>query len=321
MIMFAVYAARIDAEDPLSGLETGERPDPEPPAGWTTVTVKATALNHHDVWSLRGVGLPADRLPMILGCDGRSHLAETLPLLPAGKPLFIDKPLTASLTDAAHLLALAKQTRCPVFSASALRYRSVSAQAAPLAHSRPSFIEVTVPKAAVPGHPDCSWHGIHGIETVFAVLGRGCETVERVRLDDYDAVRATWSNGARAVIKRSAESTAQGFPSVFIDDAGNREAGVAFRYEPLLAAVVDFFLLRQSPVPARKPITTNPMMTTSLVEVSTFCTFAVRPSPKMLSTVKPAISADATIWPAPKCRENGPEPTTIALACFNDGKK
>jgi len=67
--MFAVYAARIDAEDPLSGLETGERPDPEPPAGWVTVTVKATALNHHDVWSLRGVGLPADRLPMILGCD------------------------------------------------------------------------------------------------------------------------------------------------------------------------------------------------------------------------------------------------------------
>jgi NADPH:quinone reductase-like Zn-dependent oxidoreductase len=69
MIMFAVYAARTDADDPLSGLETGERPNPEPPAGWATVAVKATALNHHDVWSLRGVGLPADRLPMILGCD------------------------------------------------------------------------------------------------------------------------------------------------------------------------------------------------------------------------------------------------------------
>jgi NADPH:quinone reductase-like Zn-dependent oxidoreductase len=67
--MFAVTAARIDADDPLSGLETGERPDPQAPAGWTTVTVKAAALNHHDVWSLRGVGLPADRLPMILGCD------------------------------------------------------------------------------------------------------------------------------------------------------------------------------------------------------------------------------------------------------------
>ena len=67
--MFAVTAARINAEDPLSGLEVGERPDPQPPAGWATVTVKAAALNHHDVWSLRGVGLPADRLPMILGCD------------------------------------------------------------------------------------------------------------------------------------------------------------------------------------------------------------------------------------------------------------
>src|SRR5215469_4937550 len=67
--MFAVTAARIDAENPLSALETGEQPEPEPPAGWATVTVKATALNHHDVWSLRGVGLPADRLPMILGCD------------------------------------------------------------------------------------------------------------------------------------------------------------------------------------------------------------------------------------------------------------
>ena len=67
--MFAVSAVRIDADNPLNGLETGERPEPQPPSGWTTITVKATALNHHDVWSLRGVGLPADRLPMILGCD------------------------------------------------------------------------------------------------------------------------------------------------------------------------------------------------------------------------------------------------------------
>ena len=67
--MFAVTAARQDASDPLSGLDLGEHADPVPPDGWTTVTVKAAALNHHDVWSLRGVGLPADRLPMILGCD------------------------------------------------------------------------------------------------------------------------------------------------------------------------------------------------------------------------------------------------------------
>jgi NADPH:quinone reductase-like Zn-dependent oxidoreductase len=67
--MFAVTAARFDADNPLAGLELGERPDPSPPEGWETVTVKAAALNHHDVWTLRGVGISADRLPMILGCD------------------------------------------------------------------------------------------------------------------------------------------------------------------------------------------------------------------------------------------------------------
>src|SRR3984885_3479491 len=67
--MFAAYAESFSSDDPLSALVLGERPDPEVPDGWTTVTVKASSLNHHDLWSLRGVGLPEDRLPMILGCD------------------------------------------------------------------------------------------------------------------------------------------------------------------------------------------------------------------------------------------------------------
>jgi NADPH:quinone reductase-like Zn-dependent oxidoreductase len=67
--MLAAYAADQDKDDPLNGLCIDQRPDPEPEAGWTTVTVKAASLNHHDLWSLRGVGLPPDRLPMILGCD------------------------------------------------------------------------------------------------------------------------------------------------------------------------------------------------------------------------------------------------------------
>lgn len=67
--MFAVYADSFSADDPLSALRTGERPDPTAPDGWTTVTVRAASLNHHDVWSLRGVGLKEESLPMILGCD------------------------------------------------------------------------------------------------------------------------------------------------------------------------------------------------------------------------------------------------------------
>jgi NADPH:quinone reductase-like Zn-dependent oxidoreductase len=67
--MLSVYAASIDFENPLNGLVLGDRPAPEPPEGWVTVDVRAAALNHHDLWSLRGIGLPAERLPMILGCD------------------------------------------------------------------------------------------------------------------------------------------------------------------------------------------------------------------------------------------------------------
>ncbi len=67
--MLAVYATRFSTDDPLSGLVVGERPEPDVPDGWTTVGVRAAALNHHDLWSLRGVGLRQDKLPMILGCD------------------------------------------------------------------------------------------------------------------------------------------------------------------------------------------------------------------------------------------------------------
>ena len=67
--VFAVYAESFNPDDPLSGLVVGERPDPEVPDGWTTVEVRAASLNHHDLWSLRGVGLREEQLPMILGCD------------------------------------------------------------------------------------------------------------------------------------------------------------------------------------------------------------------------------------------------------------
>ena len=69
--MLAAYAVSQSSDDPLAGLEVGRAARPGAAApGWSLVQVRAAGLNHHDVWSLRGVGLPADRLPMILGCDG-----------------------------------------------------------------------------------------------------------------------------------------------------------------------------------------------------------------------------------------------------------
>ncbi|MFJ6018264.1 zinc-binding dehydrogenase [Nocardiopsis alba] len=96
--MFAITAARIAPDDPLSGLEAGERLDPEPREGWTTVRVKAASLNHHDLWSLRGVALGEDRLPMILGGDAAGidengdevivHSVITEPAAPGTTPRF-----------------------------------------------------------------------------------------------------------------------------------------------------------------------------------------------------------------------------------------
>src|SRR3954454_6222129 len=67
--MRAAYASALKPDEPLAALTVGDLPEPSPPEGWVTVDVRASSLNHHEIWSLRGVGLPADRLPMILGCD------------------------------------------------------------------------------------------------------------------------------------------------------------------------------------------------------------------------------------------------------------
>ncbi|ETK32023.1 zinc-binding dehydrogenase [Microbispora sp. ATCC PTA-5024] len=67
--MFAVTATQTDPDNPLKGLTLGEHPEPVVPEGWTTVTVRAAGLNHHDLWTLKGVGISQDRLPIVLGCD------------------------------------------------------------------------------------------------------------------------------------------------------------------------------------------------------------------------------------------------------------
>jgi NADPH:quinone reductase-like Zn-dependent oxidoreductase len=67
--MLAASAIAFDPENPLAALRVGEHPEPTPPAGWVVVDVRAASVNHHDLWTLRGVGITADRLPMILGCD------------------------------------------------------------------------------------------------------------------------------------------------------------------------------------------------------------------------------------------------------------
>ena len=82
--MFAVAATSFDPENPLNALTLGEQPDTEVPEGWVKVNVRAASLNHHDIWSLKGVGLREDRLPMILGCDAAGVLDDGTPVVVHG---------------------------------------------------------------------------------------------------------------------------------------------------------------------------------------------------------------------------------------------
>jgi NADPH:quinone reductase-like Zn-dependent oxidoreductase len=74
--MFAVTAVKFSSDDPLAGLQLGDHPDPSPPEGWEVVRVRAASLNHHDLWTLRGVGIAEERLPVVLGCDAAGTTAD-----------------------------------------------------------------------------------------------------------------------------------------------------------------------------------------------------------------------------------------------------
>ena len=109
--VLAAYATTQDAGDPLAGLEVGERPEPDPPEGFETIEVRAAALNHHDYWALRGVGLDADRLPMILGSDAAGVTADGREVI--AYPLIAGPDGSWSLLSERHPGTLAQRVAVP----------------------------------------------------------------------------------------------------------------------------------------------------------------------------------------------------------------
>src|SRR5207249_9961799 len=120
--------------------------------------------------------------------DGRLHLEQALPVLKAGKKLFIDKPLSASLAGVVSILEAAKKYNTPIFSSSALRYfeniNDIKEGKIGKVIGADTFSPATLEKT----HSDLFWYGIHGIEMLFTVLGPGCKTVSRTFTDGTDIV-------------------------------------------------------------------------------------------------------------------------------------
>lgn len=176
--------------------------------------------------------------------DGRPHLAQGIEVMKAGKRLFIDKPIAGSLTDAVALMEAAKKYNVPVFSASSLRYiKGVEG----LDKSTVVGADTFSPATLEPNHPDLFWYGIHGVETLFTVMGPGCERVQRVGNDLTEIVIGTWTDG-RIGTFRGTRSGKHEYGGTIFTENGNLILGPYAGYEPLLQEIIKFFETGNPPV-------------------------------------------------------------------------
>ncbi len=180
--------------------------------------------------------------------DGRPHLEQVLPVLKAGKPVFIDKPIAASLSDAVAIFEAARKFKTPVFSSSSLRYME-GAQAARSGESvgKVKTAETFSPCIIEPTHPDLFWYGIHGVEALFTVMGTGCESVQRT--EDTLAktvVVGQWTGERTGTF--TGHKKPQGYGGKVIGEKGTKELGEYQGYQPLLIDIVKFFRTGEPPV-------------------------------------------------------------------------
>jgi predicted dehydrogenase len=172
--------------------------------------------------------------------DGRLHLEQALEVIQAGKSMFVDKPVTASLSDAIILYETARSHNVPIFSSSSLRYITgieellngkIGAITGALTFS-PAKFEKT--------HPDLFWYGIHGVETLFAIMGTGCTSVSRVSSDHTDQVTGIWVDG-RIGAFRGIRSGKGDYGGIVFGEKGILSLGGYSGYNPLLVQIIRFF--------------------------------------------------------------------------------
>ena len=184
---------------------------------------------------------------MLTSNDGHVHLEHALPVIKAGKPLFIDKPLAGSWEDAMAICQAAKRYDTPVFSSSSLRFISSIQQ---LDKSRTGAVRgahTFSPAHFEPSLPDLLWYAIHGIEMLFAVMGTGCICVQRTFTEDYDYLTGLWEGG-RIGTYRGIREGKTGYGGIVFGEKENVVLGTFEGYEPLALAIVHFFETRVPPV-------------------------------------------------------------------------
>ncbi len=172
--------------------------------------------------------------------DGRRHLEQAIPVLKAGKRMFIDKPIAASLADASAIFKASEKYNTPLFSSSSLRYMDGIAEAQNGSVGEILGAQTYSPALFEKTHPDFFWYGIHGVEMLFAVMGTGCKEVTRVHNDDYDVVTGVWDDGRMGTFRGNRVGK-KGYGVTIFGEKEIISLDKFKGYDPLLKEVVKFF--------------------------------------------------------------------------------
>jgi len=181
--------------------------------------------------------------------DGRPHLEQVRPVLKAGKPVFIDKPIAASLSDAVAIFTEAQEAGVPVFSSSSLRFGKNSQAARAGGLGKISHCETHSPASLEKTHPDLFWYGIHGVESLFTVMGPGCVSVKRSTEDGKIVVTGKWKGGRTGVFREG-----KGYGGVAQGENGEGPVGSYDGYQPLIVEIVKFFRTGTPPVDSEETL-------------------------------------------------------------------
>ncbi len=185
--------------------------------------------------------------------DGRPHPEQAILALKAGKRLFIDKPVAASLAEVIAIYEAAQRYKVPVFSSSSLRYMASAQAVAGGKVGKVLGADAYSPAHLEKTHPDLFWYGIHGVETLYTVMGRGCKSVVRVHTESTDVVVGTWADG-RVGTFRGTRSGKNEYGGTAFGESGTATLGPYDGYQPLLVQIIRFFQTGIPPVPPEETL-------------------------------------------------------------------
>ena len=185
--------------------------------------------------------------------DGRLHLEQSLEVFEAGKRVFIDKPMAASLSDTKTIFREAHKHNVPTFSASSLRFSPSTQSVASGSIGSVLGADTYSPAKLETTHPDLYWYGIHGVESLYTVMGKGCKKVTRIFRDEMEVVNGEWEDG-RIGTFRGIRTGKTGYGGVAFGTEGIAPVGAYEGYEHLVVEILEFFRTGKPPVDSEETI-------------------------------------------------------------------